>query len=275
MENSGYEELRLIASRVAGEVAGFLRDHMGSIEDLRVERVRVEDESMRIDIEAERMVVELLSSEGFQGVVVGEELGRIELGKDGYIAVVDPLDGSKNYAAQIPWAAVSIAIAPRAQPYLERVVAGAVAPVTPWYPVYSFAKNSGVYEGSSKIEPLREKPLSRIVLAYIEKPEQAEPLLSYLRLTGGRRAVRALGSASLEIIWASLGRVELFMDVRGKLRVVDVAAALGIARETGARIYVENPDAILSEGSSRAGSIIVTQFGYAWNTISGILFKKQ
>lgn len=268
-----YEELRRIAARVAGEAAGYLRDNMGVEEVLEVEVKRSEDESMRIDIGSEKLIAELLEANGFKGVMVGEEQGarRINGGGD-YVAVVDPLDGSKNYAAQIPWASVSIAIAPLNgdRAVLSDVVAGAVAPIAPGYPVYSFAKGGGAYEGGLRASP-RPRPLSRMVMAYIEKPEQASILLKYLEAAGGRRAVRALGSASLEIVWAATGRAELFMDVRGKLRVVDVAAALGFARELRAKTYIGNPEASLLSGTSRAGSVVVTAFEDVWSRVKNIL----
>jgi len=77
----------------------------------------------------------------------------------------------------------------------------------------------------------------------------------------GRPKIRSLGSASLDIIYTSIGRFKAFIDLRGRLRNVDVAAAIGFAREVGAYIiddrggHVEMP----LDRLSNIGSIVVTR----------------
>ncbi len=261
------EDLRRMLYRVAGEAAAYLRDRFGLDDLLAVvsRHEHDEDEGMRIDIESERNIVELLRAEGYRGLFLGEESGLIRLGGDPYIVVADPLDGSKNYAGLIPWNAVSIAVAPLPRgrsPRLSDVVAGAVAPVFQW-PVLSFARGRGAYEGGARVTV--DGRGSRIVLAYVERPEQASVVHRYLRLTGDKRSVRALGSASLEIAWAGLGRAEVFIDVRSRLRVVDVAAALWIAREAGSIVAVEKPGASLLR-VEKVGNVIVSTPG-AWERL--------
>jgi len=268
------EDLRRMAARVAGEAAAYLRDRFGLEELLSVvgQHSHDDDEGMRIDVESERNLLELLRAEGYRGLFLGEESGLIRLGGDPYIAVVDPLDGSKNYAGLIPWNAVSVAIAPLPggrEPSLLDVAAGAVAPVTQW-PVLSFARGHGAYEGGARVEA-RAAREPRLVLAYVERPEQARVVYEYLRLCNGRkRSVRALGSASLEITWAGLGRAEVFVDVRGRLRIVDVAAAVWIAREAGAKVAVENLDTPLTR-VARVGSVAVAYSSQAWERLTRAL----
>ncbi|KSW12202.1 hypothetical protein CF15_05425 [Pyrodictium occultum] len=267
------EDLRRLVARVAGEAAAYLRDRFGLEELLSVVSVHEHDsdEGMRIDVESERNIIELLRAEGLQGLFLGEESGLVKLGDDPYIVVADPLDGSKNYAGLVPWSAVSIAVAPLPKgrdPWLTDVAAGAVAPVFPW-PVLSFARGLGAYEGGARVTVERgRKP--RLLLAYVEKPDQASVVHEYLRLAGGRRSVRALGSASLEIAWAGLGRAEAFIDVRGRLRVVDVAAAVWLAREAGARVAVERRSASLTR-VERVGSVAVASTEEAWRRIDAAL----
>lgn len=259
------ESLRRLSVRVAGEAAAYLRDRFGLEElfDVAVHHIHDEDEGMRIDVESERNILELLRAEGFRGLFLGEESGLVRLGSDPYIVVADPLDGSKNYAGLIPWNAVSIAVAPLPRgrsPCLLDVVAGAVAPVFQW-PILSFARGRGAYEGGARATKSKRK--SRLVLAYVETPEQARVVHRYLRLSDGKRSVRALGSASLEISWAGLGRAEAFIDVRSRLRVVDVAAAVWIAREAGSTVALENPRARL-DTVDRVGSVAVASTPEAW-----------
>ncbi len=250
-------DLLNIVRRVAGEAAGFLRDKFGIEEYTKVvlQHSHDADEGLRIDVENEEYIVELLRTESFNGYFLGEEHGLTKISDGPFIAIVDPLDGSKNYASLIPWSAVSIAIAviPKdREPRLSDVVVGAVAPVYRW-PVISFARGLGVYEGGSKASP--RKPPARMILAYFENTEQARVVQRYMRLAPGR-PLRSLGSACLEITWTSLGRAEVFIDIRGKLRVVDVAAAAWIAVEAGSTVLVENLDASLTR-VDRVGSVAV------------------
>ena len=262
------EDLRRMLVRVAGEAAAFLRDRLGVGELLEVVTVHSydSDEGMRVDVESERNILSLLRAEEFRGVFVGEEAGVVRLGDDRLVAIADPLDGSKNYASLVPWCAVSIALAaPRdgeGAVTLGDVVAGAIAPIFQW-PVLSFARGLGAFEGGSRV---RASGGSRLVMAYVESLEQARVVQSYLQLAGGRRGVRALGSASLEIAWAGMGRAEVFIDVRGKLRTVDVAAAVWFAGEAGAYVAVENGSARLDR-VERVGSVLVASTREAWDRL--------
>jgi len=262
------EDLRRLVVRVAGEAAAFLRDRFGLEELLATRGVHSydSDESMVIDYDAEENVMELLRLEGFRGVFVGEEHGVVRLGEDPFVAVVDPLDGSKNYASMVPWSSVSIAIAPLPsgrEPVLRDVVAGAVAPILP-FPVLSFAKGLGAFEGGARIRI--GKPVKKLVLAYVESLDQARVVHAYLSLLGDKRSVRALGSASLEVSWVGMGRADVFIDVRGRLRIVDVAASIWFAKEAGAIVAVENPEARLTR-VERVGSVLAASSTDSWKVL--------
>jgi myo-inositol-1(or 4)-monophosphatase len=257
------ESLRRSVARVAGEVAAFIRDRVGAEELLNVVTVHDGDEGMRVDIEAERMVIELLKAEGIGGVVVTEESGVVRLSNDPYVVVVDPLDGSKNYASAIPWCSTSIAILPAESPNLVNALVAAVAPV-PRMPVVSMGLGIGVYEGNARVAPSTRRP--RMLVAYVENPDQAARLFKFVSRLKPTPSIRALGSSSLEIVWAALGRLLVFIDLRGKLRVYDVAAAAAIAREAGAKVYIEREGSVLEV--KRVGTVAVTRFSDVWNLLA-------
>ncbi len=262
------EDLRRLVARVAGEAAAYLRDRFGLEEFLETKGIHSydTDESMVIDCESENNVIELLRLEGFRGIFVGEEHGVVKLGDDPFVAVVDPLDGSKNYASLVPWSAVSIAIAPLPgdrEPVLRDVVAGAIAPI-PGMPILSFARGLGAFEGGARVHTNNKR--KRLVLAYVETLDQARVVHSYLMLRNSRMSVRALGSASLEIAWVGMGRADVFIDVRGRLRIVDVAASVWFAKEAGAIVAIENPEARLT-GVERVGSVLASSSRESWNVL--------
>jgi myo-inositol-1(or 4)-monophosphatase len=219
-----WSSLRRALRRIAGEAAGLLRDLSCTEEYSK----RVGGETIRADIESESYIIDALRAEGFGGTVITEERGRVELNGRGPIFVLDPLDGSTNYASCIPWASVSLAALPPGARSLREVAAGVVAPVFYGYPI-SFARGEGCYIGEERVEP-GEAP--RILFVYVDHPEAAVALARVTRRLGGLK-VRSLGSAALEMALAGIGRAYAFLDLRSKLRNVDIAAALGITLECG------------------------------------------
>ncbi len=250
MGGGEFEEYRRVITRIAGEAAGLLRDL--ACEEKYVEVVS--GETMRADIESESYIIDALKAEGLGGRVVTEERGVVELGRAGPTFIVDPLDGSTNYKACIPWSSVSIAVVPEGSRRLRDVAAGVVAPVF-YGPYISFTRGGGCYEGASRVRP-RERPLE-VVYVYVEHPEAAEGLARLTRGLGGLK-VRSLGSAALEMAYTALGRGLLFLDLRSRLRNVDIAAALGITIECGGEAVNYNGDPLDSgvDSVKRVGTVI-------------------
>src|SRR5688572_25329105 len=67
------------------------------------------DMSRRIDLVAEKAVIDLLRKRKVQATIIGEECGRIE-GREGYV-IMDAIDGTTNAVRGIPFYCCSIAYA--------------------------------------------------------------------------------------------------------------------------------------------------------------------
>ncbi len=231
-------DLRKIVERISGQTAGLLRDLSGEKLDEIIAKQKFGDTTRRIDIIAEDYILEMIKNTNIPSLVVTEERGIISIGdKPELIYVIDPLDGSTNYIIGVPWSAVSIGVSFfKKDARLSDIVAGAVAPIVPGFYVYSFARGEGAFYGGSRITVDERNFIGRnILLGYFESREGAKVFKSFMEQAENVK-VRSLGCASLEIVYTAIGRAELFMDIRGWLRNVDVAAALGIARELNAYI---------------------------------------
>ena len=244
------EQLRRIAVKAASETAGLLRDHACQPEM----SVRVSGETTRADKMAEEYIVDVLKSEGVRAVIIGEEGGVY--GSGDIVALIDPLDGSVNYLSCIPWASVSIAFTRLGASSFREVIAGAIAPIF-YGDTISFA-GGRCFIGGIPAEAV--EPYKRIMAVYVEHPDAVRGLEEVIRRLGGFK-VRSLGSAALEIAYTALGLFTLFVDVRSKLRNVDIAAAGGMLVNCGGALIgpkgVEPP---LDTGSvSRVGSIIAAR----------------
>ncbi len=231
MEDYTPRELRLIATKIAGETAGLLRDLACSDESLST---TIKGETARIDLIAEDYIISALKEELGNVKIVTEERGSV--GKGSLTAIVDPLDGSKNYLNCIWWSSVSIAFAP-SNSSLNSIIAGAVAPIFHGEPL-SFEKNGGCYIGYKRIIP-RDTP-EKFIFIYIDHPDAARNIANVIFALGMGYKIRSLGSAALEISYVGIGRGTAFIDLRSKLRNVDLAAAAGIVRECGGEIIGSN-----------------------------------
>lgn len=255
-------EIHRLITGIAIEGARYAREKSNDKEMASVlSKNPMGDDTRRIDKEVEDHILDAIKSSGVNALVITEESGSVLIGGSTpeYILLLDPLDGSINYVADIPYCSVSLALIPYgASASPDAVTAGVVAEIFRDRS-YSFIKGSGAYVNSQPARQLvSESP--DVVLAYFEEPDLIGRIHKiWLRL--GKPKIRSLGAASLDIINVSMGRFKAFIDLRGRLRNVDVAAAMGFARELGAVVVDErgNDIDIPLDKLSKIGSIIVSR----------------
>lgn len=196
------------------------------------------DTSKIFDVESE----EIIFTELRRGIkdcflFVSEESGVRNFCKDPrWVVVVDPVDGSINYEAAIPWVSISLAVAPfKEDVTLDDVVYATVYDLFRGVD-YSFDVDEGVTTAGASV--LRNPKPPSVVLGYFEAPESYRIVPEYWSERGSRASLRSLGSAALDIVYVGLGNAEAFIDTRARLRNVDVAAALRIATALGAKARV-------------------------------------
>ena len=226
---------------IVREVINYLRE--GRASGKVVGRGPSGDVTKDFDIVSEEIIVNGLRKLFSDDVViVSEELGVNIVRSDAkWVAIIDPVDGSTNYDAGIPWVAVSIGIAKRRSSERTKISDEVLAVVADVFRgrIYEFY-NGQVYLNSSLIR--RSKKPKNVVFGYFEKPEAYFIIPAYWTIRGSRAALRSLGSVALEIIYVGLGRAEALVDLRAKIRNVDVAAAYRIAMTLGSK-------AVLCDGS--------------------------
>jgi len=143
------------------------------------------------------------------------------------IWIIDPLDGTVNYANGIPIFCVSIALVVAGRPTLGVVLDPARDDL------YCAVAGGGAFLNDVPIRsPLKEK-LSDLVV------HLSLPPYGFARREGRVRkrirVSRVTGSAALALAWVGNGRFDAFVQPRG-LSVWDVAAAGLIAAEGGSRV---------------------------------------
>ncbi len=188
-----------------------------------------------IDIVAEEKVIKILKNTGKPVTLVSEEIGELKIGKEPseVIFVVDPLDGTMNALKNIPFYGISIAIAdasikPLNSLTLQDIEIGFVKNLASG-DLYEAVKGKGVTLNGETISPSSREDISgSLIGAYIRGA-----MNEMNKICKTVRRIRLLGSVAIELCYVADGTYDAFLDIRGNLRVVDIAAAKLIIEEAG------------------------------------------
>ena len=218
-------EAALSAAREAGEVLreGFGWQHSVSYKgevDLVTE----------VDEQAERVIKEILLGAFPSYEMLAEESGRSS-GQEDARWIVDPLDGTTNYAHGLPIFCVSIA--------LERsgeVIVGVVH--DPMREETYLAERGG--GATLNGEPIRvsdtDEPIQALIATGFpyDRAEMPEALELFGRFAAITRGMRRLGSTALDLCYVAAGRLDGYYE-RG-IWAWDIAAGGLILEEAGGKV---------------------------------------
>jgi myo-inositol-1(or 4)-monophosphatase len=141
--------------------------------------------------------------------------------------VLDPIDGTNNYAAGIPFCAISLALLEHGQP-----VYGVV---------YDMARRTlihggpglGTFDGQKPARARPEAPHANSLIGFHSPLDQtlaprAVPVIEQFK-------IRGLGSSTLHLAYVGIGLLDGVLD--HNVRVWDIAAAYAIALGGGAEVH--------------------------------------
>lgn len=184
-----------------------------------------------VDRLCEEAILEILRAE-FPGVPVLAEESRPDTRAEGPLWVVDPLDGTTNYAHGYPMFCCAIALVEGGRP-----LAGAVyEPLRD--EMFSARRGGGATLNGAPIRVSRTAELSNALLATgfpYDRHQQPETNLDrFCALTLRTRGVRRGGSAAMDLCLTACGRLDGYWEIR--LRPWDVTAGALIVEEAGGRV---------------------------------------
>jgi len=202
------------------------------------------DQMKPVDLAAETAIVEILQQHSLSFTLISEESGVKEFGKNPaqYYVTVDPIDGTTNLVHGLPFYATSIAISTR--PTLSAVFAALVTDLAHSI-TYTALKGEGAYRNGEKIsssthESLQDAMVGLDLNSYKIK-EIAPKLTDLIQKT---THIRHFGANALELCYVADGTTEAFVDIRGKLRTTDLAAAYLIVKESGGTVTTPTGEAL-------------------------------
>lgn len=183
------------------------------------------------DHAAEKAILAVIRKEYPDHQILAEESGQLAQ-NSAYKWIIDPIDGTVNFAQGIPLNCVSIAIE-----HEGRIVMGAV--YNPHMNEFFFAEkgqgatlNEKPIRVSNKTETIKSCLVTGFPYTYINEPNG--PLEVFERFVRKGVPVRRLGSAAIDLCWVACGRFDGFFEQ--KLEPWDSAAGYLIVEEAGGKV---------------------------------------
>ena len=218
-------DIAIEAARSAGEP---LRELHGQIESVEYKTDK-SDIVTEADHQADHIIKTVVQNEFEDHNIVSEESEYVE-GDSEYTWVIDPLDGTGNFAHGNPNYSVSIALLDDDVP----VVGVVHVPETD--EMFHAIAGEAAYEGEARIETTDRDALDESMLLSGYDPDGSF-LAHYYEAA---RGVRRLGSAALNLCYLASGSADAVWEY--DTHPWDVAAGVVIARTAGATVTDETGD---------------------------------
>jgi len=218
-----------VAHRAADAAARIHRGHAGAHLDIGTKSSTI-DLVTEVDQLSEAAIRAEVRATFPDHMVLGEEDGQAA-GDARCRWIVDPLDGTVNYAHGFPFYCVSIALE------VDGELAVGVVLDTARDERFSATAGGGALRDGVPIGVSRTVELGAAMLATgfaYGGPAIARNLELFARVLPRARAVRRPGAAALDLCYVACGRLDGFWELA--LNAWDVAAAMLIVREAGGTI---------------------------------------
>lgn len=181
-----------------------------------------------IDKKSEQVIIDFIQKKYPTHSVLAEERGELRRESE-YLWVIDPLDGTSNFAHRLPIFSVSVGLQKN-----DETVAGVVYDVMQNV-LYSAELGSGTFANENKISVSKQNKLTQSMLVtgfpYNVKINPEHAFERFEVMTKNARAVRRLGSAAIDFCYVASGVFEGFWEVY--LHPWDICAGKLLVEEAG------------------------------------------
>lgn len=223
------ERFKETAINAAVKAGSLLKENLGR--DITIEMKGAVDIVTEMDILAENLIINELKDVCPECGILTEESIE-QKSQSSYRWIIDPLDGTTNYAHGYPVFCVSIA--------MERD--GDVVFAVVYNPMlnelFTAEKGSGAYLNNQRIYVSKKESLNASLLAtgfpYDIRTSKNNNLNHFANFAVRAQAIRRAGSAALDLCYVACGRFDGFWEL--KLKPWDVAAAGLIINEAGGTV---------------------------------------
>ncbi|SEF83150.1 myo-inositol-1(or 4)-monophosphatase [Bosea lathyri] len=203
---------------------------------LSVTRKELRDVVTAADLASEALVIEGLRALTPDAAILSEEAGFFG-SADGARWIIDPLDGTVNYASGLPWFSVTMAYQEQGRTLLgltHAPLAGLIAR----YTADGVATVNDRPAAVSVTTDLADAVISVVLTSHYSTEEVERTTDVIRRLAGISRGVRIVVSGALEMSLVAAGKLDAFVGL--KADIVSHAAALPLVRAAGGRVTTVN-----------------------------------
>ena len=210
----------------------------GALQRERYEgEIRVRTKSASIDLvtevddACEKLIVDALGAERPGDAILAEEGGGADREDASWRWIIDPLDGTTNYAHGYPRFCVSIGVERDGVPTVGVVYDPLLDEL------FSAVSGRGASLNGRPLRVSQETDLGRSLLAtgfaYDVRRSLRDNLDHFAHFVKAARGIRRDGSAALDLCYVAAGRLDGFWEL--KLHAWDVAAGRVLVEEAGGR----------------------------------------
>ena len=240
------QKVAIFAARAAGEIMNEYRGRKFS-----VERKGEIDLVTEVDLLCEKAIVSMIREKFPDHGVLAEE-GGAEKGASRFKWIIDPIDGTTNYAHGFPVYCASIAFE-----IDGKVVTGAVYDPSR-DEMFTAIKGGGATLNDSPIKVSETSEIIKALLAtgfpYEIKTTARNNISEFTRFAMSAQAIRRPGAAALDLCYVACGRIDGFWEFH--LKPWDMAAGALFVSEAGGRVSmaggeeleIYQPDIVASNG---------------------------
>ena len=231
-----FSEITIFAKEIALKAGEILREGFGT--DFGIyNKEGINNLVTDYDNKSERLIISAINEKFPNHSILAEETGKSgEFSLNEIRWVIDPLDGTVNFAHNIPQFSVSIAAELNGE-----ILSGVV-----YHPILNelfwAEKGVGAYFGDKKMRVSSNNDLLKSILVtgfpYNVNLNPNNCLTQFTNLIGKGIPVRRLGSAALDLAYVACGRFDGFWEV--ELNPWDTAAGFLLVEEAGGKVSQYN-----------------------------------
>ena len=181
----------------------------------------------KIDEVAEDCILQFLEEKPLCKLLISEEAGKVPFKGERGTIFLDPIDGTFNAVAGIPFYALSIAYAEEGvvqQAFVRNLASG---------------ETFTAIRGKSALcnnKPIRVSNVMNLDECAMSVYGRKFDPTRVMQLGQKIRRWRLLGASALELCYVGCGRIDGFIDLRDTLRVTDAAAGMLVCTEAGGKV---------------------------------------
>ena len=214
------------AAQEAGKIQLERRGHPGKIDYKR--RINLVTD---VDLLCEKRIIEVIKDNYPDHSVLAEERGETVTDSD-YKWIIDPIDGTTNFAHDFPFYCTSIALE----------INGDIKMGVVYLPVldelFTAQKGKGAFLNNKKIHVSKTGSLRVSMLAtgfaYDVHETDMDNVNHFANFLKQARAIRRPGSAAIDLCYVAIGRFDGFWELN--LQPWDVAAGVLLIKEAGGKV---------------------------------------